>query len=306
MADLEGRRRRPRCTLATVSLQDAAADREVLHRSRPRPAASRHRRRSGAARGRVAHAPASGVAACRRSRAARAAPGRARLGVVIEPAADVVVRPERQQLRDAPRSSGATSVLDPGQAAGGEAAALRQVDEVGHAAGDDGQLVAHVADHGDRRRSGPRVYGWRGSRNSGRVSVCSTISPGVHHGDPVAHLRDDAQVVGDEDDRRPESPRAGVRIRSRIWAWMVTSRAVVGSSAMSSSGSQASAIAIITRWRHAARHLVRVGLDPPLGVGDADHPEQLDRPRSGPPCGSCCGGARATSPICVADVAAPG
>ena len=36
---------------------------------------------------------------------------------------------------------------------------------------------------------------------------------------------------------------------SRIWAWMVTSSAVVGSSAMSSSGFVDSAIAIITRWR---------------------------------------------------------
>ena len=32
-----------------------------------------------------------------------------------------------------------------------------------------------------------------------------------------------------------------------IWRWMVTSSAVVGSSAISSLGSQASAIAIITR-----------------------------------------------------------
>ena len=32
-------------------------------------------------------------------------------------------------------------------------------------------------------------------------------------------------------------------------AWMVTSSAVVGSSASSTAGSQASAIAIITRWR---------------------------------------------------------
>ncbi|OPX24166.1 MAG: hypothetical protein B1H04_02635 [Planctomycetales bacterium 4484_123] len=36
---------------------------------------------------------------------------------------------------------------------------------------------------------------------------------------------------------------------SRICAWMVTSRAVVGSSAMSSSGSQDRAMAIIARWR---------------------------------------------------------
>ena len=36
---------------------------------------------------------------------------------------------------------------------------------------------------------------------------------------------------------------------SRICFWIVTSSAVVGSSAISSFGSQASAIAIITRWR---------------------------------------------------------
>ena len=35
----------------------------------------------------------------------------------------------------------------------------------------------------------------------------------------------------------------------RIWAWMVASKAVVGSSAMRSSGSQAMAMAIITRCR---------------------------------------------------------
>ena len=36
---------------------------------------------------------------------------------------------------------------------------------------------------------------------------------------------------------------------SRICAWMVTSSAVVGSSAMISLGSQLSATAIMTRWR---------------------------------------------------------
>ena len=36
--------------------------------------------------------------------------------------------------------------------------------------------------------------------------------------------------------------------RSRICAWMVASSAVVGSSAISRLGSQASAMAIMTRW----------------------------------------------------------
>ena len=39
------------------------------------------------------------------------------------------------------------------------------------------------------------------------------------------------------------------RISARIWAWMVTSSAVVGSSAISSDGPQDSALAIIARWR---------------------------------------------------------
>ena len=37
--------------------------------------------------------------------------------------------------------------------------------------------------------------------------------------------------------------------RSMIWAWMVTSSAVVASSAISRRGLQESAMAIITRWR---------------------------------------------------------
>ena len=36
---------------------------------------------------------------------------------------------------------------------------------------------------------------------------------------------------------------------SRIWAWTITSSAVVGSSPMTMAGSQARAIAIIARWR---------------------------------------------------------
>ena len=43
--------------------------------------------------------------------------------------------------------------------------------------------------------------------------------------------------------------RLSSSISRRICAWTVTSSAVVGSSAISTSGSSASAIAIITRWR---------------------------------------------------------
>ena len=43
--------------------------------------------------------------------------------------------------------------------------------------------------------------------------------------------------------------RCSSTISSRICAWMVTSSAVVGSSAISTLGLQASAMAIIARWR---------------------------------------------------------
>ena len=44
----------------------------------------------------------------------------------------------------------------------------------------------------------------------------------------------------------------------RIWAWMVTSRAVVGSSQMRMRGRQAMAMAMTTRWRMPPGELVRV------------------------------------------------
>ncbi len=45
------------------------------------------------------------------------------------------------------------------------------------------------------------------------------------------------------------SSRLRARSSSMIWAWTVTSRAVVGSSAIRSAGSLASPMAIIARWR---------------------------------------------------------
>ena len=64
---------------------------------------------------------------------------------------------------------------------------------------------------------------------------------------------------------------------------MVTSSAVVGSSAMISFGLQASADRDHHALAHAAGELVRILLEPPLGIGDADQPQQLDRARVGAP-----------------------
>ena len=64
----------------------------------------------------------------------------------------------------------------------------------------------------------------------------------------------------------------------RIWSWMVTSSAVVGSSASSSVGFDARAMAIIARWRMPPRKLVRVVGNALRRRRDADEVEQLHRP----------------------------
>ena len=67
------------------------------------------------------------------------------------------------------------------------------------------------------------------------------------------------------------------RSRSRICAWVVTSSAVVGSSAISTRGSQASAIAIITRWRRPPLSWNGYSSTRRSGMRHADHAQQLDR-----------------------------
>ena len=107
-------------------------------------------------------------------------------------------------------------------------------------------------------------------RKSVITSACSTISP--------------AYITATRSHISATTPRSWVirmiavpvcsrrcRIRSRIWAWIVTSSAVVGSSAISSSGSHARAIAIITRWAMPPDISCGKDLSPALGVRDADH-----------------------------------
>ena len=96
--------------------------------------------------------------------------------------------------------------------------------------------------------SRPIVYGCCGASNSVRTGACSTMRP--------AYITTTSSATSATTPRScvmrtiavPAS-RCSVRIRSRICAWIVTSRAVVGSSAIRRRGSQASAIAIIARCR---------------------------------------------------------
>ena len=71
----------------------------------------------------------------------------------------------------------------------------------------------------------------------------------IHHVHPLDHAGDDAEIVGDQHQRHAAFLATAACSSRRICACTVTSSAVVGSSAISRSGSQEIAIAISTRWR---------------------------------------------------------
>ena len=96
--------------------------------------------------------------------------------------------------------------------------------------------------------SSPSVYGWRGASNSWSAPPVSMIIPAyitlTRSHIPATTPRSCVIRIN-----AVPSSRTSSRSRSRICAWMVTSSAVVGSSAISSFGLQASAMAIIARCR---------------------------------------------------------
>ena len=208
-----------------------------------------------------------------------------------------------QQATDGSRPDPTRPWADPGSRGGARDPATRQRSMAQAQRGSNGQPGGGRSGPAAGPRSGsspvaaPRrvagssaagrgCTGGAGGRRAPRSVARLDDPPGVHHLDPLGDPGDDAEVVGDEHDRHAQLVGAARWISSRIWAWIVTSRAVVGSSAMSSLGSQARAIAIITRWRMPPRELVRVVAQALARRRDPDQLEQLDRPASRPPCAS--------------------
>ncbi len=71
---------------------------------------------------------------------------------------------------------------------------------------------------------------------------------GVHHRRPVTDLSDHRKVVRHQHERKAQViGQLGQQLEDLPWT--ITSRAVVGSSASSTRGLQASAIAMAARWR---------------------------------------------------------
>ena len=97
--------------------------------------------------------------------------------------------------------------------------------------------------------SRPRVYGCCGSRNRSPHRRLLDDPPGVHHGDAVGHLGDDAEVVRDEQQRQVELLlQLAQQVENlRLDRDVERRRRLVGDDA--ATGWHASAIAISTRCR---------------------------------------------------------
>jgi len=122
--------------------------------------------------------------------------------------------------------------------------------ESGNGAGDGVETISSGLpnlDLWDGRQEASGV-GMRGLLEHARGRACFDDPAAIHDQDVLAHVRHDCKIVGDEQQGRVVSMTRSRR-STRIWACTVTSRAVVGSSAMIRSGSHASASAITTRWR---------------------------------------------------------
>src|SRR5690606_18595833 len=96
--------------------------------------------------------------------------------------------------------------------------------------------------------SRPCVYSWRGSASSSPVGACSTTWPAYMTVMRCAISATSARSWLTKTIANPSFSRSSSS-SATTWAWTVTSRAVVGSSAMMSFGSRVSAMAMSTRWR---------------------------------------------------------
>ncbi|MNL09265.1 hypothetical protein D3C87_1300190 [compost metagenome] len=111
-----------------------------------------------------------------------------------------------------------------------------------------GRSLPVIAPSFGTAESSARVYGWAGAWKTSSEVPSSTFSPRY-----ITSTRSATSATTPMSWVMKTTPMSisawRLRISCRISAWMVTSSAVVGSSAISSAGLHDSAMAIITRWR---------------------------------------------------------
>ena len=125
------------------------------------------------------------------------------------------------------------------------------------------------------------VYGCCGEARTSRTGPCSAICPAymIATRSQVSAITERSCVISRS--ARPRSRRSSSS-SCRIWPWVITSSAVVGSSPMISSGPQASASAIMTRCRMPPENSCGYWLAPRRR--NADALEQLGDARIGDRC----------------------
>ena len=168
------------------------------------------------------------------------------------------------------------------RAAGMERTAGRQVDQARRVAADRPQVgVRVVAQRRDADDSSPTVYGCCGARSTVRHRPGLDGPARVHDQHVVRDLADHAEIVGDQDDRRVElALQVGQQIQDLcLHRHVERGGRLVGDDQVR---------IVDQRHRdhralpHAAGELVRILVDAPVRLRDADPVEHLDRPRAGP------------------------
>ncbi len=161
-------------------------------------------------------------------------------------------RGDRRPFAPATHARGAPELSDSASKRCGQRGSKRQPSG---GASSDGGAPGIAARRRTRGRSGrgidprrPHVYGCCGSRKSCVFGASSTTRPAYITTTRSASSATTPMSCVIRTIDEPWS-RWSRFMSSRICAWMVTSSAVVGSSAIRSDGLQESAIAIITRWR---------------------------------------------------------
>ncbi len=198
-----------------------------------------------------------------------------RLGGVRVPAGDGVARPNLSYGRR----------LSTAMVAGPLATWSKRapIDELRHRGGRPGMawnVLVRLAANLGTQRSNPTVYGWAGWSNRSRTLALSITRPAyittTRSQWPATMPRLWVIRMAPRFERKTSSSNS-----SRIWAWIVTSRAVVGSSAIRSLWLACHSQGDYDPLALPAAQAVRVLEHPRSRVGDPHRGEQLDRASTG-------------------------
>ena len=168
-------------------------------------------------------------------------------------------------------------------------AARRQVGEVGRRAGDRHQPAALRRGMAGARGKQPSRVGMRRRADHGRAGAHLDDAAAVHHRDAVRHFDRDADVVGNEDYAQPQLALQFAQQQQHLDLHRGVERGgrLVGQQHLGPAGERERDHRALA---HAARHFVRIVVEPPLGRRECG-PARTIRARA-------CGLPRCDEPSC--------